>query len=156
VSAFLFLRSAGSAGTVQLLDEYETCTGHSVQIHVDGTSSGFIVPFAHPKPQWCFKLPGVVSMNTSAHKFGLPQRGVGWVVWRNNGLWRKHWHIELRILDSYRTSKQPGSCRVVLELRGLTLSRRATRAIRWIAANISTTDLLRWNPEVNVTSCTNI
>ena len=29
-----------------LLDEYEKRTGHSVPIHVDGASGGFIAPFA--------------------------------------------------------------------------------------------------------------
>lgn len=54
-----------------LLDEYEAKTGHSVPIHVDGASGAFVAPFATPKLQWDFKLPRVVSINTSGHKFGL-------------------------------------------------------------------------------------
>jgi glutamate decarboxylase len=73
----------GGADAAQLLDEYEARTGHSVPIHVDGASGGFIAPFAHPKLQWDFKLPRVVSINTSGHKFGLAYCGVGWVVWRD-------------------------------------------------------------------------
>ncbi|TCD66477.1 hypothetical protein EIP91_001357, partial [Steccherinum ochraceum] len=50
-----------------LLDEYETRTGHSVPIHVDGASGAFIAPFATPKHLWDFKIPRVVSINTSGH-----------------------------------------------------------------------------------------
>lgn len=54
-----------------LLDEYEARTGHSVPIHVDGASGAFVAPFATPKLEWDFKIPRVVSINTSGHKFGL-------------------------------------------------------------------------------------
>ena len=40
-------------------------------IHVDAASGGFIAPFATPKHIWDFKIPRVVSINTSGHKFGL-------------------------------------------------------------------------------------
>lgn len=53
------------------LDAYEAKTGHSVPIHVDAASGGFIAPFATPKLDWDFKLERVVSINTSGHKFGL-------------------------------------------------------------------------------------
>lgn len=48
-----------------LLDAYEAETGHSVPIHVDGASGAFIAPFATPKHVWDFRLPRVVSINTS-------------------------------------------------------------------------------------------
>jgi glutamate decarboxylase len=48
-----------------LLDEYEQKTGHSVPIHVDAASGGFVAPFATPKIVWDFKIPRVVSINTS-------------------------------------------------------------------------------------------
>jgi len=54
-----------------LLDDYEAQTGHSVPIHVDGASGAFVAPFATPKLEWDFKIPRVVSINTSGHKFGL-------------------------------------------------------------------------------------
>ena len=41
----------------ELLDEYEARTGHSVPIHVDGASGGFIAPFATPKLEWDFRIP---------------------------------------------------------------------------------------------------
>ena len=44
---------------------------------VDGASGGFVAPFATPQLEWDFKLPRVVSINTSGHKFGLAYVGVG-------------------------------------------------------------------------------
>jgi glutamate decarboxylase len=79
----------------QLLDEYEARTGHFVPIHVDGASGGFIAPFAHPKLLWDFKLPRVVSINTSGHKFGLAYVGVGWVIWRDKAHLPKELIFEL-------------------------------------------------------------
>lgn len=32
---------------------------------------------------WDFRLPKVVSINVSGHKYGLVYPGVGWVVWRD-------------------------------------------------------------------------
>lgn len=54
-----------------LLDEYEKKTSNSVPIHVDAASGGFFAPFATPRLEWDFKIPRVVSINTSGHKFGL-------------------------------------------------------------------------------------
>jgi len=87
-----------------LLDEYEARTGHSVPIHVDAASGGFIAPFAHPKLLWDFKLPRVVSINTSGHKFGLAYAGVGWVVWRDKAHLPKELIFELHYLGSIEYS----------------------------------------------------
>lgn len=87
-----------------LLDEYEQRTGISVPIHVDAASGGFIAPFATPKHIWDFKIPRVVSINTSGHKFGLSYVGVGWVVWRNKELLPKDLIFELHYLGSVEYS----------------------------------------------------
>ncbi|KIJ69511.1 hypothetical protein HYDPIDRAFT_172890 [Hydnomerulius pinastri MD-312] len=87
-----------------LLDEYEKQTGHSVPIHVDGASGAFIAPFAHPKLLWDFKIPRVVSINTSGHKFGLSYVGVGWVVWRSKEFLPKDLIFELHYLGSVEYS----------------------------------------------------
>ena len=50
---------------------------------VDAASGGFVAPFATPKLEWDFKIPRVVSINASGHKFGLTYVGVGWVIWRS-------------------------------------------------------------------------
>ncbi|KAJ7581046.1 glutamate decarboxylase [Mycena floridula] len=87
-----------------LLDEYEAKTGHSVPIHVDGASGAFVAPFAHPKLLWDFKIPRVVSINTSGHKFGLSYVGVGWVVWRDKAHLPKDLIFELHYLGSVEYS----------------------------------------------------
>jgi len=87
-----------------LLDEYEARTGHSVPIHVDGASGGFIAPFATPKLVWDFKIPRVVSINTSGHKFGLAYVGVGWIIWRSAKYLPKDLIFELHYLGSVEYS----------------------------------------------------
>ena len=87
-----------------LLDEYEAKTGNFVPIHVDGASGAFVAPFATPKLPWDFKLPRVVSINTSGHKFGLAYVGVGWVVWRDKAHLPKDLIFELHYLGSIEYS----------------------------------------------------
>ncbi|KAJ8483225.1 hypothetical protein ONZ45_g14672 [Pleurotus djamor] len=87
-----------------LLDEYEAKTGHSVPIHVDGASGAFVAPFATPKLEWDFKIPRVVSINASGHKFGLSLVGVGWVIWRSKEYLPKDLIFELHYLGSVEYS----------------------------------------------------
>jgi glutamate decarboxylase len=65
------------------LDDLQERTGLDVPVHVDGASGGFIAPFLDPDLAWDFRVPRVVSINTSGHKYGLVYPGVGWVVWRD-------------------------------------------------------------------------
>ncbi len=65
------------------LDKLQKDTGLDIPIHVDGASGGFLAPFCAPDLEWDFRLPRVVSINTSGHKFGLAPLGVGWVIWRD-------------------------------------------------------------------------
>lgn len=62
------------------LDRIQESTGLDIPIHVDGA---FVAPFLQPETVWDFRLPRVVSINTSGHKYGLVFPGVGWVVWRD-------------------------------------------------------------------------
>lgn len=57
--------------------------GLDVPVHVDAASGGFVVPFLHPDLEWDFRLPRVVSINVSGHKYGLTYPGIGFVVWRS-------------------------------------------------------------------------
>ncbi|MCH9667896.1 MAG: glutamate decarboxylase [Actinomycetia bacterium] len=59
-----------------------TTKGPDVPVHVDAASGGFVVPFLHPDVRWDFRLPRVVSINVSGHKYGLTYPGIGFVVWR--------------------------------------------------------------------------
>jgi glutamate decarboxylase len=65
------------------LDEIAARTGVDVPIHVDGASGGMVAPFLQPDLDWDFRVPRVVSINTSGHKYGLVYPGLGWIVWRD-------------------------------------------------------------------------
>jgi glutamate decarboxylase len=65
------------------LDKVAAGGGVDVPVHVDAASGGFVVPFLHPEVVWDFRLPRVVSINVSGHKYGLTYPGVGFVVWRS-------------------------------------------------------------------------
>ena len=65
------------------LDDYEKRTGTDIPVHVDGASGGMVAPFLDPELVWDFRLPRVVSINTSGHKYGLVYPGVGWALWRD-------------------------------------------------------------------------
>jgi glutamate decarboxylase len=65
------------------LDQLAAGGGPDVPVHVDAASGGFVVPFLHPDVIWDFRLPRVVSINVSGHKYGLTYPGIGFVVWRS-------------------------------------------------------------------------
>jgi glutamate decarboxylase len=65
------------------LDKLAAGGGVDVPVHVDAASGGFVVPFIHPGLKWDFRLPRVVSINVSGHKYGLTYPGIGFVVWRS-------------------------------------------------------------------------
>ena len=65
------------------LDKLAADGGVDVPVHVDAASGGFVVPFLHPEVKWDFRLPRVVSINVSGHKYGLTYPGMGFVVWRS-------------------------------------------------------------------------
>ena len=58
-------------------------TGLQTPVHVDAASGGFVAPFLQPDLEWDFRLPNVVSINVSGHKYGLVYPGIGFVVWRD-------------------------------------------------------------------------
>jgi len=68
------------------LDALEQRTGLAIPIHVDAASGGFVAPFNSPDLVWDFRLPRVVSINSSGHKYGGVLPGVGWVLWRDDAL----------------------------------------------------------------------
>ncbi len=65
------------------LDSLAADGGPDIPVHVDAASGGFVVPFLHPDLIWDFRLPRVVSINVSGHKYGLTYPGIGFVVWRS-------------------------------------------------------------------------
>ncbi len=71
--------------------DHNAAHGLAVPLHIDAASGGFVAPFIHPRLRWDFRLPNVVSINVSGHKYGLVYPGVGWAVWRD----RRHLPEEL-------------------------------------------------------------
>ncbi|MFE3289214.1 glutamate decarboxylase [Rhodococcus sp. NPDC059234] len=71
------------AEIASVLDEIAAKGGPDVPIHVDAASGGFVVPFLHPELKWDFRIPRVVSINVSGHKYGMTYPGIGFVVWRS-------------------------------------------------------------------------
>jgi glutamate decarboxylase len=71
------------------LDKYEKRTGINVPMHIDGASGGFVNPFLYPDYKWDFRLPRVLSINASGHKFGLVPPGLGWVVFKERRIFNE-------------------------------------------------------------------
>src|SRR5215468_2151423 len=71
------------------LDAYEKKTGISIPMHIDGASGGFVNPFLYPDYKWDFRLPRVQSINASGHKYGLVPPGLGWVIFRERGVFNE-------------------------------------------------------------------
>ncbi|MFB7634584.1 glutamate decarboxylase [Streptomyces sp. NPDC056149] len=67
----------------EALDVREERDGIAVPVHVDAASGGMVAPFLEPQLLWDFRLPRVMSINTSGHKYGLVYPGLGWLVWRD-------------------------------------------------------------------------
>ncbi|CAI5513516.1 unnamed protein product [Closterium sp. Naga37s-1] len=57
--------------------------GWQVPIHVDAASGGFVAPFLYPSLAWDFRLPSVLSISVSGHKYGLTYPGIAWLLFRN-------------------------------------------------------------------------
>lgn len=66
----------------EALDQLQRQEGWDIPIHVDAASGGFLAPFCAPELVWDFRIPRVLSINSSGHKFGLSPLGVGWILWR--------------------------------------------------------------------------
>lgn len=87
-----------------LLDDIQERKGLDIPIHVDGASGAFVAPFLYPELKWDFRVPRVVSINTSGHKFGLTTAGLGWIIWRHKDLLPSELIFKLRYLGSVEES----------------------------------------------------
>lgn len=85
------------------LDKYQKRTGINVPMHIDGASGGFVNPFLYPDYKWDFRLPRVLSINASGHKFGLVPPGLGWVVFKE----RKIFNEDLIFYVNYLGGEMP-------------------------------------------------
>lgn len=87
----------------QGLDDLQRRSGLDLPIHVDAASGGFVAPFNSPDLAWDFRLPRVVSINSSGHKYGGVLPGVGWCLWRDTDLLPQ----ELRFNVNYLGGEMP-------------------------------------------------
>lgn len=71
ICAILGTTYTGQYENVQAISELLLEKGLDTPIHVDAASGGFVAPFVNPDLVWDFKLPNVVSINVSGHKYGL-------------------------------------------------------------------------------------
>lgn len=90
-------------GLQHALDDLQERTGLNIPIHVDAASGGFVAPFNSPALMWDFRLPRVVSINSSGHKYGGVLPGVGWCLWREDQLLPE----ELRFNVNYLGGQMP-------------------------------------------------
>ena len=88
----------------KLLDDYEKETGNWIPIHVDGASGGFIAPIIYPNLKWDFRIPRVMSISASGHKFGLVTAGLGWVLFRDEAWLPKELRFQLQYLGGLEES----------------------------------------------------
>jgi glutamate decarboxylase len=85
------------------LDALQERSGLDIPVHVDAASGGFVAPFNSPDLVWDFRLPRVLSINSSGHKYGGVLPGVGWVLWRHDDLLPE----ELRFNVNYLGGEMP-------------------------------------------------
>ena len=65
------------------VSKVNAANGWQLGIHVDAASGGFIAPFQETAiPPFDFRLPNVLTMSASGHKFGESCCGTGWVIFR--------------------------------------------------------------------------
>ncbi|KAF3092585.1 glutamate decarboxylase gad1, variant 2 [Orbilia oligospora] len=83
ICAILGTTYTGEYEDVKAINDLLVGKGLETPIHVDAASGGFVAPFVKPDLEWDFRLPRVVSINVSGHKYGLVYPGVGWIVWRS-------------------------------------------------------------------------
>lgn len=83
ICAILGTTYTGEYEDIKGINDLLIAKNMDVPIHVDAASGGFVAPFVNPNLVWDFRLPKVVSINTSGHKYGLVYPGVGWCIWRD-------------------------------------------------------------------------
>lgn len=81
----------------KVVGEINKKRGFQVGIHVDAASGGFIAPF-QDLPPWDFRLPNVLSISSSGHKYGESCCGTGWVIWRRRKDLSEHVAISVTYL----------------------------------------------------------
>jgi len=122
--------------------------GFIVGIHIDGASGGFIAPFQDQKRlnPWDFRLPNVMSISASGHKFGGSVCGTGWIVWRHRKNLSEHVAISVSYLggtaESYTLNfSRPASGVYVQLFKFLRLGKAGYK--RLVSGQLAVADELR-------------
>jgi len=110
-------------------------------IHVDAASGGFVAPFINPDLLWDFRLPKVVSINVSGHKYGLVYPGVGWCIWRDPKFLPKELIFNINYLGADQASFTLNFSRGASQIIGqyYQLIRLGKRGYRSIMQNLTRT-----------------
>jgi glutamate decarboxylase len=82
----------------KVISELNDKNGWQIGIHVDAASGGFIAPFQKDLAPWDFRLPNVLSISSSGHKYGESCCGTGWVVWRHRKDLSEHVAVKITYL----------------------------------------------------------
>ncbi|KAJ9101247.1 hypothetical protein QFC21_003466 [Naganishia friedmannii] len=134
------------------LDALEKEKGLDIKIHVDAASGGFVAPFVKPELVWDFRLPRVVSINTSGHKYGMTYAGVGWALWRSKDYLPEEliFHASFTLNFSKSATQVIGQYYVLIRngksgFRAIMQS--ITETSDWLAAELESTGrFVRMNP----------
>jgi len=119
---------------------------YQIGIHVDAASGGFVAPFQDDLSPWDFRLPNVLSISASGHKYGESVCGTGWVVWRQRKDLSEHVAISVTYLggkaDSYTLNfSRPASGVYVQYYK---LLRYGINGYRQVCANMMSNGLPRF------------
>lgn len=117
---------------------------------MDAASGGFVAPFVCPELVWDFRLPKVISINVSGHKYGLVYPGVGWVIWRDPEYLPKELVFNINYLGADQASFTLNFSRGASQIIGqyYQLIRLGKRGYRAIMLNLTrTADYLSANLE---------
>jgi glutamate decarboxylase len=96
------------------LERLESDKGWHIPLHVDAASGGFVAPFLQPDLEWDFRIPRVLSINASGHKYGMVYPGVGWAIWRTKDCLPRELVFEVNYLGGHMPTfalnfSRPGS-----------------------------------------------
>ncbi|ORY13396.1 pyridoxal phosphate-dependent transferase [Clohesyomyces aquaticus] len=150
ICAILGTTYTGEYEDVQGLNDLLVEKNIDVPIHVDAASGGFVAPFVNPGLLWDFRLPKVVSINVSGHKYGLVYPGVGWVVWRDPKFLPKELIFNINYLGADQASFTLNFSRGASQIIGqyYQMIRLGKRGYRSIMLNLTrTADYLAANLE---------
>jgi len=141
ICAILGLTYTGEYEDIKAINDLLEERNLDCYIHVDAASGGFVAPFVNPELEWDFKLPRVISINVSGHKYGLVYPGVGWVVWRDPEYLPKELIFNINYLGadqaSFTLNFSKGASQIIAQY--YQLIRLGKRGYRGIMTNLTHT-----------------